>query len=164
MLRLLKPYWIYFFSLLFIIVNSILIAYEFYYIAIIPFVLVLIFMAFFSLDKLMWFIVFSTPLSFNIEELDMGGIGMYLPTEPLMFGVMILFFLKLIHSGTFDKKVAYHPVTIAIFINLIWIFITSITSEMPVISFKFLLARLWFVVCFYFIAIQLFKIKNNYKI
>jgi len=121
-------------------------------------------MAFFNLDKLMWFIVFATPLSINLEELSVGGIGMYLPTEPLMFGIMILFFLKLIHSATFDKKVITHPVTLAILFNLFWILITSITSEMPVVSFKFLLARLWFVVCFYFIAIQLFKVKNNYRI
>ncbi|PCJ22715.1 MAG: hypothetical protein COA97_13075 [Flavobacteriales bacterium] len=141
-----------------------MIAYEFYYLAIIPFVLVIVFMAFFNLDKLMWFVVFSTPLSLNLEELDIGGIGMYLPTEPLMFGIMILFFLKLIHSPTLDMKIITHPVTLAIFINLVWIFITSMTSEMPVVSFKFLLARLWFVVCFYFIAIQLFKITSNYKI
>lgn len=164
MLRLLKTYWIYLFSFIFIAVNSVLIANEFYYLAIIPFVLVIIFMAFFNLDKLMWFVVFSTPLSLNIEELAIGGIGMYLPTEPLMFGIMILFFLKLIHSSSFDKKIIYHPITLAIFVNLIWIFITSITSEMPVVSFKFLLARLWFVVCFYFIIIQLFKVKDNYRI
>ena len=120
-------------------------------------------MAFYNLEKLMWFVVFSTPLSLNIEEFAIGGIGMYLPTEPLMFGIMILFFLKLIHSATFDKRIIYHPVTLAILFNIVWIFITSITSEMPIVSFKFLLARLWFVVCFYFIGIQLFKVKSNYK-
>ena len=164
MLHLIKSYWIYLFSFIFIAINSLLVAYEFYYLAAIPFVLVIVFMAFFNLDKLMWFIVFSTPLSLNLEELDVGGIGMYLPTEPLMFGVMILFFLKLIHSMKIDKRVIFHPVTMAILANLVWILITSITSEMPIVSFKFLLARLWFVVCFYFIALQLFKVKNNYKI
>jgi len=164
LLHLIKSYWIYLFSFIFIAINSLLVAYEFYYLAAIPFVLVIVFMAFFNLDKLMWFIVFSTPLSLNLEELDVGGIGMYLPTEPLMFGVMILFFLKLIHSMKIDKRVIFHPVTMAILANLVWILITSITSEMPIVSFKFLLARLWFVVCFYFIALQLFKVKNNYKI
>ena len=164
MLRLLKSYWIYLFSFVFIAINSLLIAYEFYYLAAIPFVLVIVFMAFFNLDKLMWFIVFTTPLSLNLEELDIGGVGMYLPTEPLMFGVMLLFFLRLILSMEIDKKIIYHPVTLAILANTIWIFITSLTSEMPLVSFKFLLARLWFVVCFYFIALQLFKIKKNYKI
>ena len=164
MLKLFKSNWIYFFSFLFIVANSLLIAFEFYYLAVVPFALVLIFMAFYRLDKLMWFIVFATPLSMNLEELEIGGVGMYLPTEPLMFGVMILFFLKLLHSSKFDRDVLYHPITIAILINLFWIFITSITSEIPLVSFKFLLARMWFVVCFYFVAIQLFRNKGNYKV
>ena len=121
-------------------------------------------MALFNLDKLMWFVVFCAPFSLNLEELDIGGVGMYLPTEPLMFGIMILFFLKLFHSGTMDIRIVYHPVTIAIIFNLVWIFITSLTSEMPVVSFKFLLSRMWFVTSFYFVALQLFKVEKNYRI
>ncbi|MCW8897718.1 MAG: O-antigen ligase family protein [Flavobacteriales bacterium] len=112
----------------------------------------------------MWFIVFATPLSFNLEIGGHGGIGMYLPTDPLMFGVMLLFFFKLFYHKKYDIQIFKHPVTIAIVINLIWLLFTSITSSMPVVSFKFLLARLWFVVCFYFLATQLFKNYKNYKI
>ncbi len=126
--------------------------------------MVITFMAFFKLDKLMWFIVFATPLSLNLEELAIGGVGMYLPTEPLMFGVMLLYFIKLFKHTPINKGLIYHPVTIAIVLNLVWIFITSLTSSMPVVSFKFLLARLWFVVCFYFLATSLFKKITNYKV
>jgi len=163
LLRLLKTYYIYPLVLLFIALNSLLVINEFYYFAILPFALVLIYMAFFSLEKLMWFIVFATPLSLNLEDLAIGGVGMYVPTEPLMFGIMLLFILKTMHSAKMDKKLIYHPVSLAIFLNLSWIFITSVTSEMPIVSFKFLLARLWFVICFYFVGIQLFKKISNYK-
>lgn len=121
-------------------------------------------MTFFHLDKLLWVIVFTTPLSLNLEELELGGIGMYLPTEPLMFGVMILFFLKLIYDKGFDNRIIKHPVTIAIFVYLAWMFITMLTSEMPIVSLKFLVAKLWFIVCFYFIGTQLFLKLNNYRI
>lgn len=144
--------------------NSILIANEFYYLAIVPFVLAIVYLAFYDVEKLMWFIVFTTPISMNLEELSLGGIGMYLPTEPLMFGVMILFFLKLIADKKFDSNIVKHPVTIIILLQLGWILFTSITSEMPIVSLKFFLSRLWFVVCFYFIGIQLFKKLSNYKI
>ncbi len=164
MLNTIKPYYIYLLSFLFIAVNSYLIANEFYYLAVLPFVLAIVFMAFFNLEKLMWFIVFSTPLSLNLEELQLGGIGMYLPTEPLMFGIMILFFLKLIYDKGFDSKIVKHPVSIAIFVYLFWVLVTTITSEMPIVSLKFLTAKLWFVVCFYFIATQLFRKFTNYKI
>ncbi|MCB9360291.1 MAG: O-antigen ligase family protein [Flavobacteriales bacterium] len=144
--------------------NSLLIANEFYYLAILPFVLAIVYLAFYDVEKLMWFIVFTTPISMNLEELSLGGIGMYLPTEPLMFGVMILFFLKLMADKKFDAKIVKHPVTIIILLQLGWILFTSITSEMPIVSLKFLLSRLWFVVCFYFIGTQLFKKLSNYKI
>lgn len=164
MLKALKPYYIYLFSFLFIAANSYLIIHDFYFFALVPFALALVFMTFFHLDKLMWFIVFATPLSLNLEELELGGIGMYLPTEPLMFGIMVLFFLKLIYDKGFDYKVLKHPITTAVFIYLGWMFITVLTSEMFVVSLKFIVSRLWFIVCFYFIATQLFFKLNNYKI
>lgn len=60
-------------------------------------------------------------------------------------------------------QVMKHPITIAIIINLIWIFVTSVTSEIPIVSFKFLISRLWFVIAFYFIGTQLFKEYSNIK-
>ncbi|MCL4856209.1 MAG: hypothetical protein KJZ55_02875, partial [Flavobacteriales bacterium] len=94
---------------MFIALNSYFIVKEFYFLALVPFALALVFMTFFHLDKLMWFIVFATPLSLNLEDMEFGGIGMYLPTEPLMFGVMILFFLKLIYDKGFDNRIIKHP-------------------------------------------------------
>ena len=164
MIKLLNSYWIYLASFLFILLNSYLLYTNFPYLAILPLAAALIFMAFFHIDKLMWFIVFATPLSFNLEIGGHGGIGMYLPTDPLMFGVMILFFFKLFYHKKYDINIFRHPITIAIIINLIWLLFTSITSSMPVVSFKFLLARMWFVVCFYFLATQLFSNYKNYKI
>ena len=93
-----------------------------------------------------------------------GGLGLSLPTEPIIFGIMIIFILKQLHKNTIQAKVIKHPVTIAIIIYLIWIFVTSITSEMPVVSFKFLISRLWFIIAFYFIGTQLFKEYKNIKI
>jgi len=164
LLNAIKPYYIYILSFLFIALNSFLIVNEFYYLALLPAVLAIVFLAFFNVEKLMWFIVFTTPLSINLEELSLGGIGMYLPTEPLMFGIMILFFLKLIYDKGFDLRILKHPITIAIFIYLGWIFLTIFTSEMPIVSLKFLVSRLWFIVCFYFIGTQLFLKVNNYRI
>jgi O-antigen ligase len=46
---------------------------------------------------------------------------------------------------------------VAIYINLIWILLTSLTSTMPVVSFKFLLARIWFVVSLYLLTTKIFK-------
>jgi len=121
------------------------------------------FFGFFSLEKLLLLIVFCTPFSFSLESLDFGGIGMFIPTEPLLFGVLLLFFLKLFSGEKLDKMLLTYPITNAIFFYLIWMGFTITTSEMPVISFKFFLSRLWFIVPFYFLAIPLFMQKKNIR-
>lgn len=160
----LKSNWVLILSFLFIMTNSALIASEQYWFAIIPFAIVLLFMAFVATDKLMWFIVFTTPLSLNLEELEFGGVGMFLPTEPLLFGVMLIFILRVLYYRKYDMSVLKHPITIAVLINLAWIIITTLTSTMPFVSLKFLLARLWFIIAFYFIATQLFKKVKNIRL
>jgi len=147
---------------LFIALNCFFIAREHYWVAIVPAIVAVVVTAFLALDKLMLFIVFCTPLSINLQQLE-GGVGVALPTEPIMFGVMLLFIIRLIYEQKFDGAVMRHPVTIAIIINLVWILLTSITSSIPTVSFKFLIARLWFVICFYFIATQLFKDITNVR-
>jgi O-antigen ligase len=144
------------------LLNAIAIYFEFYWLLLLPVMLMAFYWAFFSLENLMFFIVFFTPLSLGLENMkELGGIGISVPTDPLMFAVMILFFIKILLEQRFDKKVLLHPLTILIYLQLGWIIITSITSEFPLVSFKFLVSRLWFVVCFYFIATQLFKKEIN---
>lgn len=127
-----------------------------------PAALLIVLFALFSLDKLILFVVFLTPLAINLQDLD-GGLGLSLPTEPIIFGIMVLFIIKQLHKNTLDRRVLNHPISIFIIINLVWILITSITSEIPVVSFKFLISRLWFIITFYFIGTQLFKEYTNIK-
>lgn len=154
--------WVYAFSIIFILINTVCTYFEFYYLNLLPAVLLIILLAFFSLDKLILLVVFLTPLAVNLQHLE-GGLGLSLPTEPIIFGIMVLFILKQMHQNTLSKEVIRHPITIAIIVNLTWIFVTSLTSELPIVSLKFLTSRLWFVITFYFIATQLFSNYANLK-
>lgn len=147
---------------LFALVNTILIANEFYYAPLLPVALAILLLAFFALDKLVLLIVFLTPLSVNLTDIGLG-VGLTLPTDPLLFGVMLVFILKLFAERKFSKKIADHPVTLAIAVNIAWIAITTLTSEMPLVSLKYLVSRLWYVITFYFVATQLFKDFKNIK-
>lgn len=157
----LKLRWIYILSGLFVALNAMLIAFEFFYLPLLPVALFLVLLSLLSLDKLVLFIVFCTPLSVTITDVGIGGIGMTLPTDPLLFGAMLLFFFKLLMEQKFDRNIMRHPVSIAIFINLLWIGLSTITSEMPLVSLKYFLSRMWYVVTFYFIATQIFKSFNR---
>ena len=154
--------WVYILTFLFILANAVCMYKEFYYLNLIPAALLVILLALFSLDKLILFVVFLTPFAINLQHLE-GGLGLSLPTEPIIFGIMVIFILKQLHQSTFDKEVMKHPITISIIVYLTWIFITSITSELPFVSFKFLVSRLWYILVFYFLGIQLFKEYSNIK-
>ena len=127
-----------------------------------PLVLIILLIAVFSFDKIVYLIAFFAPLSIPLSELMPGlGFDMYLPTEPLLFGLLIVFILKLIYDRKFDRQILIHPVSMAIYINLIWIFLTCLTSTMPVVSFKFLLSRIWFVAGLYFLTAKIFSEGKN---
>jgi len=146
----------------FALINALLIAQEFYFAPLLPVAVGIILLALFSLDKLVLLIVFLTPLSVNLTDIGLG-VGLSLPTDPLLFGVLLIFILKLIAEQKFDKRIADHPITLAIIINLTWLGITTLTSELPVVSLKFFISRMWYLVTFYFITTQMFRDFNRIK-
>ncbi|RLD61102.1 MAG: hypothetical protein DRJ05_03355 [Bacteroidetes bacterium] len=158
-----KLIWIYLISALYIAVNTLLFVNDFYWGALLPLVIFVAMVYFISLDKILLLITFVTPFAINIKDLDLG-FGISLPSEPLMVGVLIFFLIKLIYDLSYDHRILRHPVTLAIFFNLIWLLFTSVTSEMPLVSFKFIVSRLWFIVPFYFMGILLFKKIKDIKL
>lgn len=108
--------------------------------------------------QLLIFIVFATPLSWSFENVQaLGGVGFYLPTEPLLVALMLMYITQLAAGMRESKELMRHPLTIAIMLYLGWMFITSLTSTMPIVSFKFLLSRLWFILVVYFMMNHFFK-------
>lgn len=116
-----------------------------------------------ALDKVLLFLVFSTPLSIFYYNEDLR-VGFTLPTEPILFGVMLLFFFRLLYYGTFDSRIWKHPISLAIIAGIVWMFITSISSQIPFVSFKALLGRIWFVSVFFYLMAQLFVYRKNIKL
>ena len=151
--------WLYIFSAIFIALMGVGIYYEFFYVLLLPFALTILWAAIYKLDYLIFFVILFTPFSINLEELELGGIGMYLPTEPLLFGILILFLFKLLSGKSIDKKILTHPVSYIIYAYLAWMTLTSVTSELPIVSIKYLTTRMWFIASFFFLLTHIFKEK-----
>lgn len=148
----------------FIILNAICIAHELYFFMLVPFLLLIVFISLVAIDKLVLLCFFLIPLSIPLNEITKQfSFDFSLPAEPLIFLVLVIFIFKLIKEQKFDFKIIKHPISIAILINLSWMIITSITSTMPIVSTKFTLARVWFLVAFYFIATKIFENYSNIK-
>ncbi len=164
MIKLKNTYVFYFVIISFILINAYVLLFAkdmFYLFNMLPLAALVILLAIFDIEKIMYLMVFSTPLAISLKELGFNdGLNLSLPAEPLMIGITLIYFLNELSSGVTDKRILKHPITIIIFIQLAWILVTTVTSELPVISIKFLLARIWFLTSCYFIATELFKKKK----
>lgn len=129
----------------------------------IPIALLLVYVAFYHFEQLFMFIVLFTPLSVNIEEFVSADIGLFLPTEPLLFGMLLLITYNQFRKNLFDARFIKHPITIIFILQLLWIALTCITSELPLVSLKFLLTKLWFIVPIYFYGVVFFQKENRVK-
>ncbi len=160
MLRDSKLFWLYGGSAVFMILNLVLIMHDMYWLSVLPFVLGLLLLLFFSLDKLLFLLVVLTPFTFKFRHEDLG-FTIDIPTEPWIVAIMLLFFFRLAYERTYDTRVLRHPVTVIILIQLLWMLVTTFTSEIPLVSAKYFISRLWYVVTFYFVAIYLFREQKN---
>lgn len=124
-----------------------------------PIVLGILLLYVFSLDKVMMLISFVVPLSVVFNRFD--GLSVSLPAEPLLAGILILFIAKFLYDGKYDRNVASHPVAITIYCMLFWMLVTTITSEIPLVSIKYMISRLWFIVPSFFFCALLFKKPKN---
>lgn len=150
--------WLLVAGLLFVVLNTYAaIKYEWPILSLLPIGVLAVHQAIYRPKRILLFVIFATPLSFNFEELKLGGIGFYFPTEPMLFGLLLLYALSFVAGRNEDKRLWKHPISKAVIFSLVWIGITSFTSTMPVVSLKFLLARLWFVMVIFYMANHMLK-------
>lgn len=127
----------------------------------VPVALLLMYTAFYHFDKLFLFVVFFTPLSINIEEFVSANVGLFLPTEPILFGMLLLILFNQLRRNQFARRFLAHPVTLIFIAQFVWILLTAITSTHVDVSFKFLLTKLWFIIPIYFYGVIFFQQERN---
>lgn len=128
----------------------------------IPLIILIFYWAIYHIERVVLFMVFCTPFAITLKDLGLTeGINLSLPTEPLMAGIMVIYLLNEFMFKITPRNILRHPITILIFIQLIWMFVTTLSSENFVVSIKYLVARLWFVFSCFFMCTQLFKDKKG---
>ncbi|MDA0930850.1 MAG: hypothetical protein O3C32_05700, partial [Bacteroidetes bacterium] len=149
------PVWLWFAIGLATLQGALVAAEWFWYMAI-PVLLVVLVWLFTSLDKFFLFTVLMTPLSLEVKEADLG-MAISLPAEGLIILMTILFFGKWWLERGISASFWRHPATLVVLLHLAWMFVTSLSSTIPMASFKVLATRIWFITAFYFVSVQLFR-------
>src|SRR5690606_35182304 len=134
--------------------------FDIYLLYLLPAVIVIAYLAFYRADHLIMLSAFLVPLSVTVHDLGFG-VGLNIPTEPIIILIMLVAILKLVHEGVWDWEFIRHPITLAVLFNLAWLILSGINSTMPIVSLKYIISRLWYIIVFYFFASHLFyNLKN----
>lgn len=136
--------------------------FESYVLLFIPLV-VIVALLFLKDYRIPYFLYFIT-MPFSVEYYFPGGFGTDLPTEPLMLimtaSALIIFFSKM-------EKLAsakyLQPITFGLLLHVTWIVVAAIFSETQFISAKVVLAKIWYVIPFYFLSLHLIDNVNFVK-
>ena len=108
-----------------------------------------------------WVLLGSIPLSIQMSFTDTLATSM--PDEPMMwlfFGVLIFL---LAWRPQLPAAWWRHPLTFIIVVQLLWLVIAVIHSRVALLSLKFLLAKGWFLVCFFLLPQLIFRKKKDFK-
>ena len=128
--------------------------------SLIPVGILAIYFAIFETEKLFLSLAFLTPLYINIEEYT-SSFGLFLPTEPLLFGLMLFLSALQIKKAFLPVQIWRSPLIWTVLVYLLWMVLSAITSSHPVVSFKFILARLWFIIPILFFGTYFFQKRSN---
>jgi O-antigen ligase len=108
------------------------------------------------------FYLFFLLLPFSIEYNFTPSLGTDLPSEPLMWimlGISLLLFC--LRWRNLKSSRYFNAITFALSIHISWFFISTVLSEEINLSFKVFLAKVWYVIPFYFMSIHILKDRSN---
>ena len=100
-------------------------------------------------------------LAFSTEIDLPGGLGTDLPGEPLMIFLTGIYFLQVLSKPERGLIPLKNPITLLMLLHVAWIGITLVTSENITVSLKFFLAKIWYVVPFFFAPFLFLKEKKH---
>ncbi len=130
-------------------------------VALVPLALLVVWLFVVRFETALLLMALLTPFAINVALTP--GMELSMPVEPMMILFTFMFFFRVLVAHNYDRRLLRHPVSLLLLASLTWMLVTSCTSRLPWVSFKYLLARLWFVVPFYFAAAQVFSRRTRIR-
>jgi putative inorganic carbon (HCO3(-)) transporter len=155
-----KPYLIYLLALLTGLAGMWAAMWGQYYVFLIPVAIAVLLLSIYKTEKFILLTGALAPLSVNVNDIG-GGLGLALPTEPLIIWIFCLLCMRFFMQGKANLTPLKHPVVLLVIGYTAWLWLSSVYSSMPLVSFKFSLARTWYIVVFFIGSIYLFRKMQN---
>jgi O-antigen ligase len=118
------------------------------------------------IQKVEWlyYLLFAfVPLS---TELNLTpSLGLDFPDEPIMILLTAIFILKVVHQPSFfPKKIFRHPLVDLLALYIIWLIVSCCFSTNLLLSIKFLLAKIWFIIPFVILPSLLITTRKQFSL
>lgn len=114
----------------------------------------------FEATRLWWLVIGLIPLSFNTELMAQSPVDMYLPTEPLLLGFLVLGFLYFLKQPP-DHRFVNHRISWLVIFYFGWMIVAVIASSNPWVSLKSFIAQMWYVIPILYLGSVMLGEQNN---
>jgi O-antigen ligase len=138
------------------------IKYQMWWLLGLPAGLAIVWLAFLDFRKIFFLMLACIPIS--MEESLPGGFATDFPSEQLMWlltATGVAWFV--LNWRSIDVRFIKHPLTLALLAHLSWMTVCAVTSQDPYVSFKYLLAKGWYVIVFYFLAAHILTSEKEFR-
>lgn len=133
-----------------------------WFLAGVPALALMAYLALVDFRKIFYLLFFFIPLT--VEVWLPNGTVTDMPTELMTVLLMGIYFLYTLREGrNLRSDFLKHPITLALLLHLGWLFFTAITSQDFLVSFKFSLAKIWYVTTFFFLAGSILKEEKDLR-
>ncbi len=117
----------------------------------------------FHTEKFFYLTCFIIPFSIELREITPKVTSsLSIPSELMLVGLALLFLCDLLINRDYSNDIKRHGVSRLFYFYFFWLLITAIVSTLPIVSFKFMAAKLWFILPAYFFFASLLE-KNIKK-
>lgn len=127
-----------------------------------PLVILGIFWAIIDWKSFYWLFIFMLPFSFELDVIS-GTLSTTLPDEPMMWFFLLVTIVMLCYKKDIIPSWFFkHPLTFIIALQYLWMIVAVIFSENFLPSFKYFLAKTWYLNAFLIIPLFMFKSKADF--
>ena len=122
-----------------------------------PFALIVGVMAVENFKNVWYMMIFFLPLSMALQNaFGIPGVNITFPTDLLCIGLFMLALFKMAGEGRSYKALYNHPITWLLGLYLIWQLFPVVTSQIPEVSAKAYISKLWLMGGFFFVSVWMF--------
>jgi O-antigen ligase len=117
--------------------------------------------AFARVDLYLTVVLAWVPLSVNLSEFGLVSMGWYMPTEPMLFALLLVAVARWLSGQTPHPSLLHHPATWVVGAGFLWMGLTILPSSHPLVSLKAWVARAWFLASFYVLMAEWFRSSEH---